>query len=49
MSGVHEFASFIGVLRSSRRQKKGGNNLSILIFNRLPHDDVPYNQWLKEL
>ena len=49
MSGVHEFASFIGVLRSSRRQKKGGNNLSILIFNRLPHYDVPYNQWLKEL
>lgn len=28
---------------------KGGKPLTILIFNRLPHEDVPYETWLKDL
>lgn len=28
---------------------KGGKPLTILIFNRLPHEDVPYEVWLKDL
>ena len=34
---------------SGKDRKKGETFLSILIFNRLPHYDVPYDQWLKEL
>lgn len=28
---------------------KGGSWLAVLIFNRLPHEDVPYETWLKDL